>query len=48
MHFDWDPTKDALNRVKHGIGFDEAADVFAPGSRWLDMDDEAHSEDEIR
>ena len=48
MRFDWDPAKDALNRVRHGIGFDEAAGVFAPGSLWLDMDDEAHSEDEIR
>jgi hypothetical protein len=42
------PTKDALNRAKHGIGFDEASRVFAPGSRWLDMDDEVHSDDEIR
>ena len=48
MHFDWDPTKDALNRVKHGIGFDEAKDVFAPGSHRLDLDDDAHSDDEIR
>jgi len=48
VRFQWDPAKDALNRRKHGIGFDEAAAVFAPGSRWLDMDDEAHSQDEIR
>lgn len=48
VRFEWDPTKDALNRGKRGIGFEEAAAVFAPGSRWLDLDDEAHSEDEIR
>lgn len=48
VQFDWDPAKDSLNRDRHGIGFDEAVGVFAPGSRWLDMDDEAHSADEIR
>ena len=48
MRFDWDPEKDAVNRATHGIGFDQAAKVFAPGSFWLDIDDEAHSEDEIR
>ncbi len=48
VRFEWDPAKDTLNRTKHDIGFEEAARVFAPGSRWLDIDDEAHSEDEIR
>jgi uncharacterized DUF497 family protein len=27
--FEWDEAKDRANRVKHGIGFDEAALVFA-------------------
>jgi uncharacterized DUF497 family protein len=48
VRFDWDPAKDASNRIKHGIGFDDAKSVFARGSRWLDLDDEAHSDDEIR
>ena len=26
--FEWDPTKDAANRRKHGIGFAEATSVF--------------------
>lgn len=29
MQFEWDEAKDRANRVKHGIGFDEAAQVFA-------------------
>lgn len=26
--FEWDDTKDALNRAKHGISFDEAKTIF--------------------
>lgn len=29
MLFEWDEAKDAANRAKHGIGFDEAAEIFA-------------------
>jgi len=28
MAFDWDPEKDAANREKHGIAFDEARHIF--------------------
>jgi uncharacterized DUF497 family protein len=28
MEFDWDPSKEASNRAKHGIRFDEAVTVF--------------------
>lgn len=28
MRFDWDPAKDARNRVNHGIGFETAQLVF--------------------
>ncbi|MFP4519213.1 MAG: BrnT family toxin [Oceanicaulis sp.] len=28
MLFEWDDAKDAANRAKHGIGFDEAAKIF--------------------
>jgi len=27
-HFEWDPEKAARNRRKHGVGFEQAADVF--------------------
>ncbi|HET9742104.1 MAG TPA: BrnT family toxin [Terriglobales bacterium] len=29
MKFEWDQRKDASNRQKHGVGFREAASVFA-------------------
>jgi hypothetical protein len=32
MEFEWDPEKDAANREKHGIGFDEARRL------WTDRD----------
>ncbi len=48
VRYEWDPRKHALNRKKHGIGFDEAARLFAPGSRWLDMDEDIHHGDEVR
>lgn len=28
MRFDWDDTKAAMNRAKHGVSFDEAETVF--------------------
>ncbi len=27
--FEWDPAKDASNRQKHGLSFEEAASIFA-------------------
>jgi uncharacterized DUF497 family protein len=33
---------------KHGVSFEEAATLFTARSGWLDLDDEAHSGDEIR
>lgn len=29
MPFEWDSAKDAKNRDKHGIGFEEAASIFS-------------------
>jgi len=29
MDFEWDGAKDRANRAKHGIGFDEAVELFA-------------------
>ena len=45
--FEWDDTKDALNRVKHGVGFDEAQRAFLDPRRVVAVD-EAHSAAEPR
>ncbi len=38
MRFEWDERKDRSNRRKHGIAFEEAAEVFADPLHlsWLD------------
>lgn len=46
-HFEWDPTKAAGNRRKHGIGFELAATVFRDPLALSRFDDE-HSETEER
>lgn len=28
-HFEWDPVKDAINQIKHGVSFLEAQHAFA-------------------
>jgi len=48
VRFEWDPAKNARNVRKHGISFEEAATLFKAGTGWLDLDDEAHSDDELR
>ena len=45
--FEWDDAKDALNRVKHGVGFDEAQRAFLDRRRVIAVD-EAHSAKEPR
>jgi uncharacterized DUF497 family protein len=37
MEFDWDPAKDAANRRKHGVSFEQATEVFEDHSKvgWL-------------
>jgi uncharacterized protein len=47
LSFRWDPAKDAVNRRKHGIGFDEAATVFYDDDALLVSDPE-HSQEEDR
>ena len=47
MSFDWDENKEAINRKKHGIAFDEAMTVFADEYALI-YDDEEHSNDEER
>ena len=48
MRFEWDPSKDRANRKKHGLGFDEAQQLFVSGVDYLELFDEAHSETEER
>jgi uncharacterized DUF497 family protein len=48
VRFDWDPTKDAANRRKHGLSFDEASVLFGSPDGWLEQIDETHGDDEDR
>ena len=47
MRFTWDPKKNAINKKKHGISFEQAIDVFYDERR-LEFYDEEHSGDEDR
>ena len=47
MRFEWDATKAAANLRKHGVSFDEAAEVFQDPCGVIDVDAE-HSYDEDR
>jgi len=46
--FDWDPAKDDANHRKHGLGFDEAKELFLSGKPYLEAFDEGHSGTEDR
>lgn len=48
MRFVWDEAKDHSNRRKHGLTFDEASRLFSGGQHYLEIFDEAHSEEEDR
>ena len=45
--FDWDPDKDAANRRKHGVSFEQAQLAFLDPDRLIASDDN-HSVDECR
>jgi uncharacterized protein len=45
--FHWDRTKERLNRLKHGVAFDEATTAFEDPSA-ITIADDPHSEDEDR
>ena len=47
MRFEWDQRKNAANRRKHGVSFEEAATVFVDEHALLIADPD-HSEDEDR
>jgi uncharacterized DUF497 family protein len=44
----WDEAKNLANQRKHGISFEQAEELFASGSDYLEVFDEAHSESEDR
>ena len=44
----WDPAKNAANRKKHGITFEEASELFTSGVDYLELFDAAHSATEDR
>jgi uncharacterized protein len=45
---EWDEAKNLANRRKHGLSFEEAAELFASGTDYLEIFDEDHSEFEDR
>ena len=45
MDFEWDPSKNAANRLKHGIDFEDAARLFQGAYLEL-VDDRSHYEEE--
>ncbi len=47
IRFDWDDRKDASNRAKHGVSFDEASTAFADENGVL-VHDPDHSDAEDR
>ena len=47
LRFEWDPKKNATNRRKHGISFEDAQTAFSD-EFGLIIDDPEHSEDEAR
>jgi uncharacterized DUF497 family protein len=47
IRFEWDPSKDAINRRKHGVSFEEALTAFYDEFARI-IYDPAHSQDEDR
>jgi uncharacterized DUF497 family protein len=45
---EWDEAKNLANQTKHGVSFEEAQELFASGSDYLEIFDEAHSDFEER
>jgi uncharacterized DUF497 family protein len=44
----WDEAKNAANQKKHGLRFEEVAELFRSDSDYLEIFDEGHSESEDR
>ena len=47
LRFDWDERKNKVNRIKHGVWFEEAQSVFSDPQSRVFLDPE-HSEEEER
>ena len=47
LRFEWDPSKSAANKRKHGVAFEEAESAFADDHALL-IDDPGHSDTEDR
>ena len=45
---EWDDRKNRRNRLKHGISFEEAGDLFITGTDYVEIFDEKHSLEEDR
>jgi len=48
VRFVWDAAKNATNKRRHGVGFDEAKELFLSGVDYLEIFDDAHSDAEDR
>ena len=48
MKVSWDPAKNRANCKKHGVSFEEAQELFTSGVDYLEIFDDAHSDDEDR
>lgn len=48
MRFEWDPEKESANQRKHGVGFEEASELFSADVDYLELFDDAHSTTEDR
>ncbi len=48
MRVVWDDEKNDANRKKHGLSFEEASGLFTQGKDYLEIFDDAHSDEEDR
>lgn len=48
VRVEWDESKDRENRRKHGVSFEEAAELFSGDADYLEIFDDAHSVHEDR
>ena len=48
MEFEWDEDKNLQNQSRHAVTFEDASRVFESEADYLEIFDEAHSEDEDR
>lgn len=48
MRFEWDPDKATRNEEVHGVGFEEAKELFESSGEVLEIYDVEHSETEDR